>query len=88
MIKPIYKNKGNATNPENYRPITLLSRLGKLFTAISNERLNVFLTHNYILSENQAGFRQKYSANDHIFVLHSLFEILKLQKKKNYIAHL
>ena len=46
--------------------------------------LNVFLTDNYILSENQAGFRKMYSANDHIFVLHSLFEILKLQKKKLY----
>ena len=31
-IIPIYKNKGKAQNPENYRPITLLSCVGKLFT--------------------------------------------------------
>ena len=36
-IKPIFKNKGDPQLPENYRPITLLSCLGKLFTAIIND---------------------------------------------------
>jgi hypothetical protein len=39
MIKPIYKNKGDKFDPKNYRPITIASCLGKLFTAILNERL-------------------------------------------------
>ena len=30
IIKPIYKNKGDPGWPENYRPITILSCLGKL----------------------------------------------------------
>ena len=41
-ILPIYKNKGEVHNPENYRPITLSSCLGKLFTTIINNRLNKF----------------------------------------------
>ena len=35
-IKPIFKNKGNPKDPENYRPTTLLSNFGKLFTSIIN----------------------------------------------------
>ena len=34
IIKPIYKNKGDVKDPMNYRPITIVSCLGKLFTAI------------------------------------------------------
>ena len=38
IIRPIYKNNGDAKNPENYRPITILSCFGKLFTAVLNNR--------------------------------------------------
>ena len=40
-IRPIYKNNGNTRNPENYRPITILSCFGKLFTAVLNLRLTL-----------------------------------------------
>ena len=80
MNIPIYKNKGDRLTPQNYRPITILSCLGKLFTAILNGRLNDYLED--LLSENQAGFRKHYSTLDHIFSMHSLIELLKSQKKK------
>lgn len=38
-IIPIYKNKGSLDYPNNYRDITILSCLGKIFTAILNSRL-------------------------------------------------
>ena len=43
LICPIYKRSGNPSNPENYRPITLVSCFSKLFTSILNNRLNMYL---------------------------------------------
>ena len=81
-IHPIYKNKGERDSPSNYRPITILSCLGKLFTSILNNRLNDYLEENMLLEENQAGIRKLYSTLDHIFSLYSLIEILKCKKQK------
>ena len=58
LIKPIYKNKGNINDPTNYRGITLLSCVGKLFTSILNARLSLFVITNDTLSDIQAGFRK------------------------------
>ena len=57
-IKHIFKNKGSPNDSDNYRPITILSCLGKLFTSVLNNRLSTFLKDNVVLSENQAGFRK------------------------------
>ena len=85
-IRPIYKNKGDPKLVQNYRPITILSCLGKLFTAVLNRRLTLFLDNSDTLLENQAGFRKSYSTTDHIFVLNSLIEILKASKQKLFCA--
>jgi len=82
LIKPIYKNKGDATLPENYRPITLLSCLGKVFTAVLNNRLNIYAERNHIIHDTQAGFRKNYSTIDNIFILNSLIDLMKKDKKK------
>lgn len=86
IIIPIYKNKGGKLEPKNYRPVTLLSCLGKIFTSVLNSRLNKFIEENSILNENQAGFRSGYSTNDHIFSLYALFELLTMKKKKLHCA--
>ena len=86
IICPIYKRSGNPSYPENYRPITLVSCFSKLFTSILNNRLNTCLEEFEILHENQAGFRSGYSTTDHVFVLHSLLEILKVRKIKHFFV--
>lgn len=83
-IIPIYKNKGNKLDPANYRPITLLSCIGKVFTAILNNRLSKYLDDNEILNETQSGFRKDYSTIDNIMVLYSLIEYFKSKKSKLY----
>ena len=78
----IYKNKGDIQNPENYRPITLLSCLGKVFTAIINNRLNDYSNDKHITSDVQAGFRKGFSTSDNIFIINALIDILKSRNKK------
>lgn len=72
IIRPIYKNKGNPSNPENYRPITLLSCLGKVFTNILETRIEHFADDISLIKESQAGFRKGFSTLDNILVLQFL----------------
>ena len=85
-ILPIYKNKGNMKLPENYRPITLLSCLGKLFTAVLNNRLSKYVEKYEIILQNQAGFRKGLSTIDNLFIIQSLIEISKSYKNKLFCA--
>ena len=73
-IISLYKNKGSKMDPANYRSITLLSCVGKLFTSILYHRISTFLEVNKILNETQSRFRNEYSTIDNIFTLHGLIE--------------
>ena len=86
LIIPIYKKKGDKRDCNNYRGITLLSCVGKLFTSIVNERLKKYCQTNKIINENQAGFRAEYSTVDHIFSLKALIDLFFKSKQKLYCA--
>ena len=57
----IYKNIGDSNDPKNFRSITLVSCLGKLFTAILSERLSKYSDDFFVMHENQCGFRLLYN---------------------------
>lgn len=78
IIQPIYKNKGDPKDPDNYRAITLVSCVGKLFTAIINNRLPLLADEINMISECQTGFRKGYSTIDNIFSLHALHALISL----------
>ena len=86
LIMPLYKNKGSRNDPDNYRGITLLSCIGKLFTAALNLRIAKFLDQVGLLGDEQVGFREGYSTQDHIFVLHCIIDIYLHRKQKLYCA--
>lgn len=86
IIHPIYKNKGDKDDPNNYRGITILSCMGKLFTNILNERLNIYLESCNLLSEEQAGFRKNYGTIDHVFSLKLLIDFYLKNKQKLFCA--
>ena len=66
VIVPLHK-KGDTTNTDSYRGISLLSVLREVFTFILNMRLTEWTYLNEVLSDAQAGFRKIYSKTDHIF---------------------
>ena len=71
LLYPFFK-KGDDDNPDNYRGISLLSIVSKVFTAILNKRLYTWAEKENKSSKEQAGFRKGYSTIDHIFTLVSM----------------
>ena len=69
IVIPVYKNKGNIDFTNNYRGISLLSNLAKLFTAVLNQRLLKWACENDIISDAQFGFRQSHGTADAIFCI-------------------
>jgi hypothetical protein len=70
-IIPLFK-KGDINNPENYRGISLLNTVSKVFTSILNRRLYTWAEEEHKISEEQAGFRKQYSTIDHIYTVISM----------------
>ena len=86
FIIPLYKNKGDRKDADNYRGITILSCFSKLFTSIINQRLTKFADEFDIIGPEQAGFREGFSTIDHIFTFKLLLDFYLSQKKRLYCA--
>ena len=78
IIKPIPKNAQNDPRvPLNYRGVSLLSTVSKLFSGILNNRLVAFLDSENLLVDEQNGFRKSRACIDHIFILTTImYQIL------------
>ena len=62
-IAPFFKN-GDCSEPTNYRPISLLPAIGKLFEKLLYKRIYTFLSKNNTFSKTQFGFRSKLNTVD------------------------
>ena len=71
LIKSVFK-AGAREDPSNYRGITLMSCLGKLYSTILYKRIETEIENNDLISNSQAGFRKKYRTTDHIYTLFTL----------------
>ena len=69
-VCPIFK-KSDKNKCENYRPISLLSNLSKIFERVMHTRLYDFLDDSNVFYELQFGFRKQYSTN------HALLSIVE-----------
>ena len=71
LIVPIHK-EGPKLDTSNYRGITLISCLGKLFLSILNARLLAFTKEKNILSKSQLGFVPGNRTSDAHIIIHNL----------------
>ena len=61
-LKPLFK-KGSKTDPKNYRPISLLPLVSKIFERVIHNQTQEFLNKNNILYKFQSGFRKDHSTD-------------------------
>ena len=85
-IIPLYKNKGDICNPDNYWGISIVSCFGKLFTSVLNQRLCIFLDGYGLIGFVQGGIRKGHSTIDHVFVLKTLIDLYLNKRKRIYFC--
>ena len=87
MVKVLYK-KGDRSDWRNYRLISLLSVVSKLFEAVLAARLSAYLDESGGLSPFQCGFRAKRRCQHHSFVLAEAIKSNARRGKRTYAAFL
>ena len=74
--------KGPKSDAGNYRPITVLTAIGGVYSKVLNTRLTEVVERHQLLGEVQHGFRKGRSGADSAFVLNTvLWKSLAKQKK-------
>ena len=87
IISPIQKcSTKDKFVPLNYRGISLLSNVYKLYSSILNHRLVAYLDNVDFLTEEQNGSRKHRSCEDHAFVLSSVISSRMDQNKHTFVA--
>ena len=80
----IFKS-GDSNSTANYKPISMLPFLSKMFEKLMCARLDSYLKSNNILCTNQFGFRKNSNASDTI--IEFLYQVYSsLDKKQSTIA--
>ena len=80
--------KGCKNDPKNYRGISLINTILKLYTSLILNRLEKWVEHAKLLPEAQAGFRKKRGCAEHIFTLDAIREIFRRKRRKRKLHFL
>ena len=83
LIVSLFK-KGDKEDPGNYRGITLLSVVGKVFCKILNDRLVQYLDKTSKIHEGQAGFCAGRCCINNILTLNELIQGRLKEGKKTF----
>ena len=66
---PVFKNVGERSTAKNYRPVSLLSVVSKVFEKLVNNRIIDHLEKCDLFSDFQYGFRSSRSTSDLLTVV-------------------
>lgn len=81
IVSPIFK-KGSKVDVGNYRPISVIGVIAKVFEKCLKTRITEFFDKHKILSDRQFGFRTGVSTSDAIFeVTKTVYESIDRNKK-------
>ena len=80
-VTPIYK-KGDAQDKKNYRPVSLLSSVGKIFERLIFNKIYTVLESRGLLTWRNSGYRKKDStANQLIYIVNNIYKSLDNQEE-------
>ncbi len=71
LIKPLFKS-GDDRSPSNWRPISLIPTVAKLFSSLICNRLQQHCDQHKVLSDQQYAFRAGRSIEEPLFILNEL----------------
>lgn len=88
VIKPLFKNKGERTDPGNYRPIALTSSVAKVIEKCFANRIDEYFQENDLYNPNQHGFRRGKSTVTALFdMCEQIYESIDKREKLNLILY-
>ena len=80
-LRPFLKDADkDPTKPTNYRPVSLLNVLMKVYEHIIKVRLTKFLDETNFFSTAQAAYRKGRCTGDHILVIQEIFYYYRYKK--------
>ena len=74
VLIPIYKGKGDPSEPSNFRGISILPIFSKLYACLLERRLSTALDACGLRADSQFGFRRRRGTREAAFVLRTLFD--------------
>ena len=88
-VKLIHKggNK-NKKDLKNYRPISLINTISKIFCSLLNDSIVQNIEENDVLGEEQQGFRRERRGEDNLFILNETIENHRKENKDLYICYI
>jgi hypothetical protein len=85
-VSPVYKKKGDKSNPKSYRPISLLNSIFKGYEKLLESRLRTYAEQNGVISELQMGALNNLGTSEAIFQLLSAISHNKNNGKPVYMT--